>query len=860
MWVPGESFKIGHSQVVSYTHVNNGLQVLLCPVPGAAVCGYMRAVRAGSADEDGMTPMGAAHFIEHMSFRIQKGKIWSLASKGDVINAETNMDSTRFYVVHLPHQTPQTIEIDSQRFRQAAVPAEKIPIERNAVLNELERGQQAGNKMFRTTSSVAILEHPYHHSTIGTKMDVSRTSARDMAHYRETYYTPNNTTLIFAGAFDPKSVLDHVNTHFGEMPKGPELGNVHTVEPPQEGRRAVHLNISAPCPMICMAFPQPKGATKDSLIMKCISRLTWYNEEGRAKPLVSDGTLHDVSTYSPRQLDPYLWFFHGTMEQTSKHIRNSVEEKMLHILQSFATHPVTKDELETIKMSLRDDWNRSTESVTDIMNELGRSVSMGCWTDFGDRHHTLDTITPADIQEMAEHAFAQEKMTVTHVIPTKIHNHKFNLRPMVSQTTLSPPAHMLTGLQGEASTWEVRPLSAATNILHVPRANYVRATLSARYSPEEHDMASLLVSNLGYGKRGTETTTSALTRLHSERRFSHDHEFVHMSMEMPLTTDILKRAGSIMFSQDWSRPEFTEEHVELQKRHMLSELRSLSSNQQHQTKSHFIQAAFENTQYHECIDERVKRIQSWSAKDLRQFHKKWLSRDNVYCTIVAPTTGAAATLGEIFPAHDTVPKTTLAWNSLPRRSLTKHVPLAGYGSAQMMMGQTIPIQEEHKDSIALTTAASILGGGMTARLMHVVREQKGLGTYGIYAQMQHISPSTDSLFCIQGTFSPGSLKEGLECTRALVQEWQAKGVTEKELEDAKDNMIGKRVIASDTVDQLHGMVLRSILQRKDPKKAFEKFCSDVRALTVDEVNTALRKWIDPSKMIEIVVGPLGPTK
>lgn len=860
MWVPGEAFKMGSSQVVSYTHSKNGLQVLLCPVPDAAVCGYMRAVRAGSADEDGITPMGAAHFIEHMSFRIQKGKIWSLASKGDVINAETNMDSTRFYVVHLPHQTPQTIEIDAQRFQEAAVPAEKIPIERNAVLNELERGQQAGNKMFRTTSSVAILEHPYHHSTIGTKMDVTRTSAHDMEHFRKTYYTPNNTTLIFAGAFDPKTVLDHVNTHFGEMPRGPELENVHTVEPTQEGRRAVHLNIAAPCPMICMAFPQPRGASKDALVLKCISRLTWYNDEGRAKPLMTDGTLHDVSTYSPRQLDPYLWFFHGTMEQTSKHVRVSVEERMLQTLQSFATHPVTKDDLETIKMSLRDDWNRSTESVTDMMNELGRSVSMGRWTDFQDRHHTLDTITPADVQRLAEHVFQEQKMTVTHVIPTKMQKPKLDARPMVSKTTLSPPARDLLRSEGKASTWEVRPVSAATNILHVPRANYVRATLSARYSPEEHDMASLLVSNLGCGKHGEGTTTSALTRLHSERRFTHDHEFVHMSMEMPLATNLLKRAGSIMFGQDWSRPEFTEEHVELQKRHMLSELRSLSSDQQYQTKSHFIRAAFDNTQYNECLDDRVKRIQSWSAGDLREFHKKWLSGDNVYCTIVAPTTGAAATLGEIFPAHDTVPKTTLAWNALPRCSMSKHVTLPGYGSAQMMMGQTIPIHQDHKDSVALAAAASILGGGMTARLMHVVREVKGLGTYGIYANVQHVSSTTDSLFSVQGTFSPGSLKEGLACTRALIQEWQAKGVTPKELEDAKDNMVGKRVIASDTVDQLHGMVLHYILRGKEPKAAFEKFCSDVKALTLEEVNAALLKWIDPTKMIEIVVGPPGPAK
>lgn len=105
MWTSSQSALLGKHTVYSYVHKKNKLRVILCPVEGASVTAYMRAVHAGSKDEAATVPQGAAHFIEHMSFRIQNGKIWSLASKGDVINAETNMDSTRFYVVHLPEQT-----------------------------------------------------------------------------------------------------------------------------------------------------------------------------------------------------------------------------------------------------------------------------------------------------------------------------------------------------------------------------------------------------------------------------------------------------------------------------------------------------------------------------------------------------------------------------------------------------------------------------------------------------------------------------------------------------------------------------------------------------------------------------------
>jgi zinc protease len=860
MFTSGDSFQMSNSTVYEYIHKKNKLRVLLCPVEGAAVCGYMRAVNAGSKDEAACVPMGAAHFIEHMSFRIQKGKIWSLASKGDVINAETNMDSTRFYVVHLPHQTEQTIEIDAQRFGQAAVPADKVSVERHAVMNELERGEQAGNKMFQTTSSVAILQHPYHHSTIGTMTDVKQTTALDMEHFRQKFYVPNNTTLIFCGAFDPEAILQHVDQHFGAMLMGNDCHPVHTQEPPQQGKRVVELNIEAPCPMICMAFRQPKGSTKDSLAMQCISRLTWYNHEGVAKSLLEDNTLHDVSTYSPRQFDPYLWFFHGTQERTSVEIRTKLEQQMFHLLQTFIVNPVSNVQLEGVKMSLRDDWNRSTESVTDMMNELGQGVSMGNWKDFHDRNMALDAVTPAFLQKVATNVFSKQNMTVTHVIPTVA-----KVTPVTVPTPMSTskiqqaplPANIQKISNGHQG-WAVRPLSSATNILHVPRANYARVTLSARFDPSQHDLASLFVASMGNGTLNHgESTTSALMSLHAERNFTHDHEFVHMTMAMPIKSTMLKKASNIMFQKEWLHPELLPEHVELEKRHMIAEMQSLKHDQGFQVKSRFITSLFTGTSYDTPLDARIQQIRGFTAIDLCSFHKKWINKSS-YITLVTPTTEIASALGEIFPTHKidthTLPD-KLTWTSKTRKSQEQRIALPGYGSFQIMMGQTVAVCPDSKEAMALRCAAEILGGGMTGRLMHTVREQRGLGTYGLYAVMQSVSKTTENIFCIQGTFSPASLEEGLACTKQLVQEWQLHGVTPQELKNAKDRMIGSRTIMADTVDNLHTMVLKYILENKNPEHEFRKFGKMVHSLSLDDVNQAIREYIDPNLFTTIIIGP-----
>jgi predicted Zn-dependent peptidase len=43
-----------------------------------------------------------------------------------------------------------------------------------------------------------------------------------------------------------------------------------------------------------------------------------------------------------------------------------------------------------------------------------------------------------------------------------------------------------------------------------------------------------------------------------------------------------------------------------------------------------------------------------------------------------------------------------------------------------MIGQTVDIKGDKKVELALHCASEILGGGMTGRLMHTVRKQKGL--------------------------------------------------------------------------------------------------------------------------------------
>ena len=93
---------------------------------------------------------------------------------------------------------------------------------------------------------------------------------------------------------------------------------------------------------------------------------------------------------------------------------------------------------------------------------------------------------------------------------------------------------------------------------------------------------------------------------------------------------------------------------------------------------------------------------------------------------------------------------------------TNHIKLPGYGSFPNYDGtKRSPVKTNIvRTAVVLECAAQILGGGMTGRLMHTVREQKGLGTYGIYAVMQYVSPQKRMVSSVsKAHLAPARLKK-----------------------------------------------------------------------------------------------------
>ena len=169
----------------------------------------------------------------------------------------------------------------------------------------------------------------------------------------------------------------------------------------------------------------------------------------------------------------------------------------------------------------------------------------------------------------------------------------------------------------------------------------------------------------------------------------------------------------------------------------------------------------------------------------------------------------------------------------------------------VMWGQATGLRYGEPDALALRVATSVLGGGFSARLMGNVRDKEGL-TYGIGA---FVSDDTfvDGDWRMQANFAPALLDKGIASTKRQLVEWYDKGVTDAELAQRKTDMAGSYKIGLSTTSGMAGMILNT-LNRDLPISFIDEYPARVGALTTAQVNGAIKKHLDPEKMVLVKAG------
>ena len=193
--------------------------------------------------------------------------------------------------------------------------------------------------------------------------------------------------------------------------------------------------------------------------------------------------------------------------------------------------------------------------------------------------------------------------------------------------------------------------------------------------------------------------------------------------------------------------------------------------------------------------------------------------------------------------------------AMPVKAQEEVIAMADKPNVTVIVGQPSGLKYSDPDSLALRVGTAVLGLGFTGRLMANVRDKEGL-TYGISSSLTK-DAFADGEWQIATNFAPDLLEKGMASTKRELENWYAKGVTAAELERVKTALIGTFKVGLATTDGLSSALLDAIHRGYDVKW-LDEYPQRINALTLEQVNGAIKKHLQPEKMTIIKAGDIPP--
>jgi len=399
--------------------LDNGLKIIVWPdhdIPNVAMYNYVRA--GGRNEYPGIT--GLSHFFEHMMFlgtsNLEPGEFdRTMEAAGGANNAYTSPDVT-VYADWFPVSALETIfEIEADRFQNLETYADAVQSERQVVYSERRSGVDNDNfsKLREQMQATAFVAHPYQFPVIGWPSDIESWTEEQLRSYYETYYAPNNRTIVFVGDVTPKEIFRLAAEHFAPIPAQAPPPEVTTVEPAQAGERRIVVEAPAQTPLLHMAFHAFSASDPQTLPLNLLLNILASGDSSRLhRVLVEDeGMALSVGAWLAEGFDPGLAYFYLTLPPGGDPV--AAERRMIEELLRVVADGVSESEMQKARNIMLADFWRGLATINGKAGAVGDyEVFHGNYEKLFNLPATLDIITVDDLQDVATQVFDTGNMTV----------------------------------------------------------------------------------------------------------------------------------------------------------------------------------------------------------------------------------------------------------------------------------------------------------------------------------------------------------------------------------------------------------------------------------------------------------------
>jgi zinc protease len=404
----------------------NGLQVILLEDHTVPVIDLQVWYHVGGKDElPGHT--GFAHLFEHLMFKgsahvgpDEHSRI--IESVGGFDNAETGDDVTQFFETFPSNYLERVLWLEADRMGSLNVDEANFESERQVV--EEERRVRVDNEPYGSIEedlrAEAFTVHGYHHLPIGSIVDLDKATLEEVRQFHDTYYKPNNATLVIVGDFNSAQALAWSAKYFdGIPPSAKPFPRPNPPEPPQtEERRVSKSYTNTPLPAVVIGYKIPARYAPDSYPLDLAANMLAGGESSRLyQTLVYKQQIAVQSAgFGNFTEDPNLFWAYAIMNQG--HTADEGEKAVVGVLDGLKEQPVDAKEIEKAKNQEISGFILGRDTDQEKAEALADAAVIGENPDLVNTElEKYLKVTPADIQRVAKDYFVPEHATVLIVTP-----------------------------------------------------------------------------------------------------------------------------------------------------------------------------------------------------------------------------------------------------------------------------------------------------------------------------------------------------------------------------------------------------------------------------------------------------------
>ena len=863
----------------------NGLRVLLFPDPTKPTVTVNLTYHVGSVHETyGQT--GMAHVLEHLLFKgtpTHSDITAEMKRRGITYNATTSQDRTNYFASfpagagHLEW----VLRMEADRMVNSRLDRADLDSEMTVVRNELEAGENnPGSVLFQRLRSTAYLWHGYGQTTIGARSDVEAMDIGQLRAFYRAWYRPDNATLVVAGRIEPAEVLRQVQAAFGKLraPATP-LPARATIEPAQDGEREVTVRRVGDLRLAATGYHVPAATHADNAPLVVLAQVLGHTPGGRLhRALVEPRIAAATGAGIDRLADPGL--FTAVVVQPKDGDAGKAEALLLAQLEELAANPVTDEEVAQAKQRLANDYDLYFTDVNAVGMALSEFVAAGDWRLVFTSRDAIAAVTAEDVNRVAATYLRPHNRTLGRFIPSD--------EPQRVVVPAAPPAaDVVAGYTGREA------LAAGEHFEPTPQNIESR---TERFTLGE----GLKVALLPKRTRGSTVVVDAYFRFGDADSLAGrqhaaglagamlmrgagdlDRQAIHQRLEelqakggvsgglQGARLGLLGRSATLAETLDLlalvlREPTFPEEEFEQLKLQAITGLEASRSEPGSMASlalsRHFDPWPAGHPLRTESLEESLAAVRALTREDLVAFHRDFYGTAQGEIAIVGDFDPAAvrAQLERLFAGWRSArPYQSIATAHAEVAPVARRLPAPDKPNAVLLARQNLPLRVTDAHYPALVVANHVLGGGaLKSRLGDRIRQKDGL-SYGVHSSVQaDDSPGGQDdagSLVIQAIAAPENIDRVDAAMREELARLVTDGITEAELRDAVSGLLTEREQARASDETVAGMLQDQLFFNRT--MAFTAGLDEAyRALTVEQVNAAIRRYLDPAKVSVVAAG------